>query len=122
MHLGVDTHKRTQVVVALDEHGHHLGTRTVPNTPEGRAAALTWARDQQQWRRLASRSPRARSGNVRGVSRASRYFVDFGEMARIGDTEAGIVAVRTWGLRRPPSPPAASSSEVHKVPLAVVCC
>jgi len=48
MHLGVDTHKRTHVVVALDGHGHHLGTRTVPNTPEGWATALTWAREQQQ--------------------------------------------------------------------------
>jgi len=31
-----------------DEQGHHLGTRTAPNTPEGWATALVWAREQQQ--------------------------------------------------------------------------
>ncbi len=48
MHLGVDTHKQAHVLVVLDEQGHHLGARTVPNTPEGWATALTWAREQQQ--------------------------------------------------------------------------
>ena len=48
MYLGVDTHKQAHVLVTLDEQGHHLGTRTVPNTPEGWAIALTWAREQQQ--------------------------------------------------------------------------
>ena len=48
MYLGVDTHKRTHVVMALDAQGRQLGTRTVPNSAEGWASALTWAREQQQ--------------------------------------------------------------------------
>ncbi len=48
MDIGVDTHKRTHVLVAVGEQGQSLGTRTVANTPEGWAAALQWAREQQQ--------------------------------------------------------------------------
>jgi transposase len=48
MHLGVDTHKRTHVLVALDDEGRQLGTKTVANTPEGWAEALAWARGKQQ--------------------------------------------------------------------------
>src|SRR3954451_14411804 len=51
MYVGADTHKATHVLVALDVHGRTVGTRTVPNTPEGWATALTWARQQQQQRR-----------------------------------------------------------------------
>ena len=47
MYLGVDTHKRTHVLVALDEDGRQLGTRTISNTPEGWAEALGWARGKQ---------------------------------------------------------------------------
>ncbi len=35
MQLGVDTHKKTHVLVALDDEGRQLGTRATPNTPEG---------------------------------------------------------------------------------------
>jgi transposase len=48
MYIGVDTHKRTHVLVALDEQGQSRGTRTVANTPEGWADALAWAGGQQQ--------------------------------------------------------------------------
>jgi len=48
MQLGVDTHKRTHTLVALDAAGRQLGTRTSPNSPEGWASALAWARGQQQ--------------------------------------------------------------------------
>jgi transposase len=48
MYVGADTHKATHVLVAIDVHGRTVGTRTVPNTPEGWATALTWARQQQQ--------------------------------------------------------------------------
>ena len=51
MQLGVDTHKRVHVVVALDEQGRQLGARTIPNSPEGWAAALAWAHEQQQQHR-----------------------------------------------------------------------
>jgi len=48
MDVGVDTHKKTHVLVAVGTQGQTLGTRTVANTPAGRAAALQWAREQQQ--------------------------------------------------------------------------
>ncbi len=48
MNIGVDTHKKTHVLVAVGEQGQTLGTRTVANTPEGWATALQWARGQQQ--------------------------------------------------------------------------
>ena len=51
MQRGVDTHKRTHVLVALDDEGRHLGTRTIPNTPAGWAEALAWARGKQHHHR-----------------------------------------------------------------------
>ena len=44
MFVGVDTHKSAHVLVAIDAHGRTSGTRAVPNTPEGWATALSWAR------------------------------------------------------------------------------
>ncbi len=64
MQLGVDTHKRAHVLVVLGEQGWHLGTRTVPNTPEGRATALTWARDQQQQQQQQRRWGVENSGSL----------------------------------------------------------
>jgi transposase len=48
MYIGVDTHKQTHVLVAIDEAGRAGGSRTIANTPEGWATALRWARGQQQ--------------------------------------------------------------------------
>jgi len=48
MNIGVDTHKNTHVLVAVGAQGQTLGTRTVANSPSGWAAALQWAREQQQ--------------------------------------------------------------------------
>ena len=48
MYIGVDTHKQTHVLVAIDADGRTSGSRTVANTPEGWAVALRWARGQQQ--------------------------------------------------------------------------
>ena len=48
MDIGVDTHKETHVLVAIDEGGRTRGSRTVANTPAGWATALQWARGQQQ--------------------------------------------------------------------------
>jgi transposase len=44
--LGVDAHKRTHTVVAVDELGRKLGERTVVATPEGHLEAVRWA---AQW-------------------------------------------------------------------------
>ena len=40
MNIGVDTHKKTHVLVAVGAQGQTLGTRTVANTPAGWAVAL----------------------------------------------------------------------------------
>jgi len=45
MFIGVDTHKKTHVLLAIDAEGRTRGSRTVANTPEGWAAALHWARE-----------------------------------------------------------------------------
>ncbi len=44
MYVGVDTHRKTHTLVAIDEHGRAYGSRTIANTPEGWAAALEWRR------------------------------------------------------------------------------
>jgi len=41
--LGVDAHKRSHTVVAVDEVGRKLGERTVAATPEGHLEAARWA-------------------------------------------------------------------------------
>ena len=46
MHIGVDTHKKRHVLVALDARGQTCGTQSVANTPAGWAAALQWARER----------------------------------------------------------------------------
>jgi len=51
MEIGVDTHKRTHSLVALDDEGRQLGTKTLSNTPEGWTEALAWARGKQQQQR-----------------------------------------------------------------------
>lgn len=50
MFVGVDTHKKTHVLVVIDTEGRTLGSRTVANTPERWAAALQWARQQSHAR------------------------------------------------------------------------
>jgi len=46
MYIGVDTHKKQHVLVALDGRGQACGTHSVANTPSGWAAALQWAHDR----------------------------------------------------------------------------
>jgi transposase len=41
--LGVDAHKRTHTLVAVDEVGRKLGERTVSATQEGHLDAMAWA-------------------------------------------------------------------------------
>ncbi len=45
MYVGVDTHKKTHVLVAIDAQGQMCGTQTVANTPQGWVTALQWGRD-----------------------------------------------------------------------------
>jgi transposase len=46
VHIGVDTHKKQHVLVALDARGQACGAHTAANTPAGWAAALRWARER----------------------------------------------------------------------------
>src|SRR6266536_5612490 len=41
--LGVDAHKRTHTLVAIDDAGRRLGERTVAATTDGHLQALQWA-------------------------------------------------------------------------------
>jgi transposase len=41
--IGVDAHKRTHTLVAVDEVGRKLGERTVTATSDGHLNAVTWA-------------------------------------------------------------------------------
>lgn len=47
--IGVDAHKRTHTMVALDEVGRRLGERTVATTSEGHLTAVQWA---SQWTKV----------------------------------------------------------------------
>jgi transposase len=50
--IGVDAHKRTHTLVAADELGRELASRTLAATAEGHLAAIAWA-DRWQARRWA---------------------------------------------------------------------
>ena len=41
--LGVDAHKRSHTIVAVDDVGRKLAERTIPATHEGHLEAITWA-------------------------------------------------------------------------------
>src|SRR5947209_12724403 len=44
--IGVDAHKRTHTMVAIDAGGRKLGEKTVEATTAGHLAALRWARTE----------------------------------------------------------------------------
>jgi transposase len=62
--LGVDPHKKTHTVVAVDEQGVQLGARTVPATDEGHRAVLRWARTLPGQRRWAVEDCRHVAGRL----------------------------------------------------------
>ncbi len=52
MYIGVGTHNKTHVLVAIDAQGQMHATQTVANTPQGWVTALEWAgdyRDACRW-------------------------------------------------------------------------
>ena len=51
--LGIDAHKRSHTVVAVDEHGRELGTRTFGTTTADHLALLRWAEQHGGQRRWA---------------------------------------------------------------------
>lgn len=44
--VGVDAHKRTHTVVAVDQLGRKLGQKTIATTSQGHASATRWARSK----------------------------------------------------------------------------
>jgi transposase len=44
LYIGVDTHKKHHVLVALNDHGQRQAICTIMNTPDGWARALQWRR------------------------------------------------------------------------------
>lgn len=44
--IGVDAHKKSHTLVAIDEVGRKVGEQTVPATDDGHAKAIRWARKQ----------------------------------------------------------------------------
>jgi transposase len=45
--IGVDSHKRTHTVVAVDENGRKLAEKTIATTPAGHLELVRWGR---RWR------------------------------------------------------------------------
>ena len=41
--IGVDAHKRSHTLVAVDQAGRKLAEKTVPATSDGHLAAISWA-------------------------------------------------------------------------------
>ena len=41
--LGVDAHKRTHTIVAVDQHGRQLAVKTIGTSTKDHLALLTWA-------------------------------------------------------------------------------
>lgn len=48
--IGVDAHKRSHTLVAIDQAGRRLAEKTVPATPEGHLVAVRWAGRWQERR------------------------------------------------------------------------
>jgi transposase len=51
--LGIDAHKRNHTVVAVDEHGRQLSTKTFGTTTADHLALLRWAEQYGEDRRWA---------------------------------------------------------------------
>lgn len=50
--LGVDTHKRTHTIVAVDEHGRQVAQRTITSTSDDHLELVAWAKkldDERTW-------------------------------------------------------------------------
>jgi len=79
--LGVDAHKRTHTVVAVDEHGGRLGQRTVGTTTTDHLGLLRWAEQfdgERRWAVEDCRHPAVGAGPAQrgGIDRAGAPQVD----------------------------------------------
>jgi transposase len=85
--LGVDAHKRTHTIVAVDEVGRELGQRTVAATSAGHLEALRWA----------ARWPDRRWGVEDCAHLTRRLFVD---LLVAGETMVRVPPKMMAGVRR----------------------
>jgi transposase len=115
--FGVDAHKRTHTIVAIDERGRRVGQRTIKATSDDHLALVAWAAqlgDQRLWavedcrhlsRRLerdllcaGERIVRVPTKMMAGARKASR---DYGKSDPID-----ALAVARAGLQEPDLPAA----------------
>lgn len=85
--IGVDAHKRTHTLVAADELGRQLATKTVAATTEGHLAALHWA---AQWPE--------RSWALEDCRHLTRRFE--GDLLRAAEVVERVPTVLMAGARR----------------------
>src|SRR3954451_6823754 len=114
--LGIDAHKRSHTVVAVDEHGRELGSRTFGTTSRDHLALLRWAEQHGGERRWAVEDCRHLS------RRLERDLLTAGErIARVPPKliANGRSAARSFGKRDPIDALAAARAALREPDLPV---
>lgn len=127
--VGVDVHKRTHTLVAVDETGRKLAERTVAATPDGHLEAVAWA---SRWpeRRFALEDCRHLTRRLeldllRAGEAAVRVPPHLTAVVRQGSRERGksdpidALAVARAALREPDLPVAHLEGETRELRLLV---
>jgi transposase len=128
--LGIDAHKRSHTVVAVDEHGRQLSTKTLGTTTADHLALLRWAEQhgqQRQWavedcRHLSRRLERDLLGAGERVVRvAPKLMAHARDSARTYGKSDPIdaLAVARAALREPDLPVARLDGPEREVRLLV---
>jgi transposase len=128
--LGIDAHKRSHTVVAVDEHGRQLSTKTLGTTTADHLALLRWAEQhgqQRQWavedcRHLSRRLERDLLGAGEQVVRvAPKLMAHARDSARTYGKSDPIdaLAVARAALREPDLPVARLDGPEREVRLLV---
>jgi transposase len=125
--VGVDAHKRTHTLVAVDELGRKLGEKTVPATDEGHLQAVEWAGQWPQVRFAVEdcrHLTRRLEGDLLRVGyRVARVPTQLMAAARRGGRRPGksdpidAEAVALAGLRHPDLPTAHLDGPTRQVKL-----
>lgn len=128
--LGVDAHKRTHTIVAVDGNGKELGSVTVAATPAGHRKALRWATqrwEQREWALEDCRhlSRRLEADLLRAGERVLRVTPKLMAGARRGGRQPGksdpidALAVARAALREPDLPVAQLEGVEREIRLLV---
>lgn len=127
--VGVDAHKRTHTLVAVDEVGRNLGDKTVSATPEGHLEGLEWAEQwpQRRWaledcrhvtRRLEADLLRAGAAVVRVPARLMAADRKHGREQGKSDPIDALAVARA-ALREPNLPVAQLDGETRELRLLI---